>query len=73
MGNTGLMSFFLNKSKKLIEEKVFVQSLKNHYSYYVSKEVEKLNNSNQAVEYQLDEAFENNSYESVSIIAQNKI
>lgn len=42
-----------------------VQSLKNHYAAYVSKEVEKLNNLNANMEYQLDEAFENNSYDSV--------
>lgn len=42
-----------------------IQALKSHYCSYVSKEIEKVNNLSQAVEFQLDDAFENNSYEAV--------
>jgi len=42
-----------------------IQSLKKHYFFGVSKEVEKLYNLNHTEEYQLDDAFENNSYEEV--------
>jgi U3 small nucleolar RNA-associated protein 19 len=44
-----------------------IQSLKTHYSYYVSKEIEKLDNLKpNSNEFQLDEAFENNSYQQVA-------
>ncbi len=42
-----------------------IQSLKKHYFCAVSKEVDKLYNLSHTEEYQLDEAFENNSYEEV--------
>lgn len=44
-----------------------IQSLKSHYCAYVSKEIDKINSLNQTAEFQLDDAFENNSYESVII------
>ena len=43
---------------------MYTQSLEQHYSPSVSKEVEKLKSISD-VEYPLDDAFENNTYENV--------
>lgn len=43
---------------------MFLKSLKQHYTAYVSKEVDKLSNL-MKIEYQLDDAFENNTYDAV--------
>ena len=54
-----------NKCNALKSSLWEIQSLKKHYCAYASKEIEKLTNLNQAIEFQLDDAFENNSYEAV--------
>lgn len=46
----------------------YLKSLKQHYAAYVSKEVEKLNNL-MSIEYQLDDAFENNTYNAVGLFS----
>ena len=47
-----------------IHSHMYTQSLEQHYSPSVSKEVEKLKSISD-VEYPLDDAFENNTYENV--------
>ncbi|CAF0729897.1 unnamed protein product [Brachionus calyciflorus] len=54
-----------NKCNALKSSLWEIQSLKKHYCAYVSKEVEKLTSLSQTIEFPLDDAFENNSYESL--------
>jgi hypothetical protein len=54
-----------NKTNALKSSLWEVLSLKDHYAAYVSKEIDKLSSLNQSTEFQLDEAFENNSYEAL--------
>ncbi len=72
MGNSS--DFWIFAVIKIIENVLnffivifILQSVKSHYSPYASKEVEKLSMLNQTREFELDDAFENNSYESVRI------
>lgn len=56
--------YSLNLNIGVLMDFVTFKSLKQHYSAYVSKEVDKLNNL-MSIEYQLDDAFENNTYNAV--------
>ena len=58
---------FLNVSSNVSIKTKKKQSLEKHYSPIVAKEIEKLYGLSET-EYQLDEAFENNSYEMVCFI-----